>query len=115
MGGSMVIQIVNVSIRSEKRDRWLELIRANVAETLAAEQGCESYQVSEDIDTPNKFLIVERWTSSEAQYSHFRRPEFAELMSALGDLIAEPPDVSLNEIASTSTLDEALAAAGVSQ
>jgi quinol monooxygenase YgiN len=109
----MVIQLVNVSIKPEQRDRWLELIHANASQTRA-EEGCESYQISEDLETPSKFVIVERWTSLEAQYSHFQRPEFGELMGALGDLLAGPPDVSINEVASTLTLDEALAAAGVS-
>jgi quinol monooxygenase YgiN len=110
----MVIQLVNVSIRPEERDRWLELIRMNAAQTRA-EEGCESYQISEDVETPNQFVIVERWASLEAQHSHFRRPEFGELMGALGDVLAGPPDVSINDVASTLTLDEALAAAGVSR
>ena len=61
-----------------------------------------------------RFLIVERWTSIEAQYDHFRRPEFGQLMGDLGDVLAAHPDVSINEVASTLALDEALAAAGVS-
>ena len=109
----MVIQLVNVSIRPEQRHKWLELIRTNAAQTRA-EEGCESYQVGEDLETPNNFMVVERWTSAEAQYDHFRSPEFGELMGALGDVLAGPPDVSINEVATTLTLDEALAAAGVS-
>jgi quinol monooxygenase YgiN len=38
--------------------------------------GWESYQISEDIETANDFVIVERWASLEAQYRHFRTPEF---------------------------------------
>jgi quinol monooxygenase YgiN len=110
----MVIQLIEVSIKPDQRDRWLELIRANVARTRA-EEGCESYEVGEDIHEPNKFLIVERWASLDAQYEHFRAPEFGELMAALGDVLAGPPEVSIHEVASTLTLDEALAAAGVSQ
>jgi quinol monooxygenase YgiN len=108
----MVIQLVNVSIRPEQRERWLELIRANAAQTRV-ENGCERYQISEDLETPNNFVIVERWASLEAQYSHFRSPEFETLMGALGDIIAGPPEVSIHEVASTLTLDQALAAAGV--
>lgn len=110
----MVIQLVGVSIRPEQRDRWLELIRVNAAQTRA-EEGCESYQISEDLETPNNFVIVERWASLEARYSHFRNPQFGELMGALGDIIAGPPEVSIHEAASTLTLDEALTAAGVSR
>jgi quinol monooxygenase YgiN len=108
----MVVQLIKVSIRADRRDRWLELIRQNAAQTRA-EEGCESYQIGEDVEAPNRFIIVERWTGLEAQYDHFRRPEFGQLMGALGDVLAGPPEVSIHEVASTLTLDEALAAAGV--
>lgn len=110
---AMVIQLVTVSIKPEQRDRWLELVRVNAAQTRT-EDGCVSYQISEDIETPNQFAIVERWASLEAQYGHFRTPEFGRQMGALGDVLAGPPEVSIHEVASTLTLDEALSAAGVS-
>ena len=110
----MVIQLVRVSIRPERRDRWLELVRANLAQVRAVD-GCESYQISEDIETPNSFVLVEQWASLDARYSQFRTPEFGELMAALGDVIAGPPEGSIHEVASTLTLDEALAAARVSR
>ena len=106
----MVVQTVRVSIKPEQRDRWLEVIHENAAQTRA-EDGCESYVVSEDLEAPNTFVLVERWRDLEAQYEHFRRPEFPALMESLGDLLAGPPDVSIHEVASTQTLDEALAAA----
>jgi quinol monooxygenase YgiN len=110
----MVVQVVRVPIKPEQRDRWLEIVRMNAADTRG-EEGCESYQISEDIEMPNTFVLVERWASMEAQYNHFRNPKFGELMGALGDVIAGPPEISIHEVASTQTLDEALAAAGVSQ
>ena len=106
----MVVQIVRVAIRPEERDRGLEIIRMNAARTRA-EPGCENYQVGEDLDSPNSFMIVEQWADLEAQYDHFRRPEFAELMGSLGNLLAGPPEVSIHDVGSTLTLDEALAAA----
>lgn len=106
----MVIQLVKVAIKPEHRDRWLELIEQNAAQTRA-EEGCESYVVSEDVETPNTFILVEHWANLEAQYDHFRDPKFGELMGALEDVLAGPPEVSINEVASTLSLDEALAAA----
>ena len=108
----MVVQIVRVPIRPDQRDRWLELIRANAAQTRAKD-GCDAYQVGEDLETPNTFMLVEQWASIEAQYAHFRNPRFAELMEKLGDVLAGPPEVSIHEVARTQTLDEALASAGI--
>jgi quinol monooxygenase YgiN len=86
----------------------------NAAQTRA-EEGCESYEIGEDVEAPNTFGIVEGWTNLEAQYGHFRNPQFGELMGAIRDVLAGPPEVSIHEVASTQSLDEALAAAGVSQ
>jgi quinol monooxygenase YgiN len=108
----MVIQLVRVSIKPDQREAWLELIRQNAAQTRT-EAGCESYHISEDLETPNTFTIVERWSDLEAQYEHFRNPEFGKLMGALGDIIAGPPEASINEVSATLSLDEALSAAGV--
>lgn len=56
-------------------------------------------------------MIVEEWASMEAQYDHFRQPRFGEPMGSLEHLLAGPPEVSIHEVASTRTLEEALAAA----
>src|SRR5919109_1564578 len=69
----MVIQLVRVSIKPEQRDRWLELIRQNAAQTRA-EEGCKSYEVSEDLEAPGTFVVVERWEDFDSQYEHFRGP-----------------------------------------
>ena len=106
----MVIQLVRVSVRPEQRETWLELMRVNAAQTRA-EEGCERYEVTEDLEASNDFVIVERWASMEAQLSHFRRREFEDLMGALADVIAGAPEVSIHQVSSTLTLDEALAAA----
>jgi quinol monooxygenase YgiN len=106
----MVIQVVKVSIKPEQRERWLEIVRSNAPRTRT-EEGCESYQIGEDIETPNNFVLVEEWASLEAQYAHFRSPDFGKLMGSLADVLAGPPLVSIHEIASTLTLDEALKAA----
>jgi quinol monooxygenase YgiN len=106
----MVIQIVRVSVRPGRRDAWLELVRMATAQARS-EEGCESCRASEDLETPDDFVIVELWANMEAQYQHFSNPEFGELMGRLEDVLAGPPDVSIHEVASTQTLDEALAAA----
>lgn len=109
----MIVQIVRASIKPDSRDRWLEVIRGN-AEKTRAEEGCEGYQVAEDLESPNSFVIVEMWTTLDAVYDHFRN-QFEELMAALGDMFAAPPEASIHEIASTKSLQEALAAAGIAQ
>ena len=109
----MVVQIVKASIKPERRDRWLEVIERNATDTRA-EEGCEAYQIAEDLEAPNTFVIVELWTDLEAVYAHFRT-QFEGLMAALGDVFAEPPEAYIHEVARTLGLDEVLAAAGIAR
>jgi quinol monooxygenase YgiN len=109
----MIVQIVRASIKPDHRDRWLEVIRQNAAQTRA-EEGCEGYQVAEDLEMPNTFVIVEMFTNMEVLYEHLRN-QFEGIMGALGDAFAAPPDASIHEIASTKSLPDVLAEAGIAQ
>jgi quinol monooxygenase YgiN len=60
------------------------------------------------IETPNTFVLVEEWSDIDALYE-----DFGKMVEGLGDVLAGPPEVSIHQAASTQTLDEALAAAGV--
>ena len=107
----MVIQIVRASIRPEARERWLDMISWNAPETRA-EQGCVGYQVCEDLEVPNTFMLVETWDDLDSLYAHFRK-QFGRIMEALGDAFAEPPEASIHEVATTQSLADVLDAAGV--
>jgi quinol monooxygenase YgiN len=107
----MIVQLVRASIKPEQRDRWLDVIGRNATQTRA-EEGCQGYQVAEDLETPNNFVIVELWTNLDAVKDHFRA-QFQELMAALGDVFAAPPEAFIHEVVSTLTLEEVLAAAGI--
>ena len=109
----MLIQVVKAAIRPEQRDHWLDVIRRNAVQTRA-EDGCEGYQVTEDLETPNNFVILEHWANLDAVHTHFRN-QFGELMAALGDVFAAPPEASVYEVASTLTLEQVLAGAGIGQ
>ena len=107
----MIVQIVNASIKPEHRDRFIEVVKRNGVKSRA-EEGCLSYQVAEDLESPNNFVIVELFSSMDALRDHFRA-QFQGIMADLGDAFAAPPSASIYEIASTITLEEALADAGI--
>ena len=109
----MVILHARVSIKPEAREQWRSIV-ARVTGPSQAEEACHSYRVYQDMDAPNSFLFVEQWDSLEGLYNHFRTPHFTEFFGALPEVLAEPPDGSVHEVASTMTLDEALTAGGVS-
>jgi quinol monooxygenase YgiN len=78
-----------------------------------ADYGCESYEVSEDIEAPHTFVLVARSRDLDAHYEHFRNLKLAELTTSLGEVLTGQPQVTINEVASTPTLNKALARAKV--
>ena len=109
----MVVLHARVPVKPEARQRWRSLADA-VAGPSRAEEACHSYRIYEDIETPNSFIFVEEWENLDGLYRHFQTPHFTEFFGALPEVLAGPPDGSVYEVASTATLDHALAAAGVS-
>lgn len=78
-----------------------------------AEEPCRSYRIYEAIEAPNSFIFVEEWESLDGLYSHFHAPHFTEFFSVIGEVVAGPPEGFVYDAASTRTLDEMFAAAGV--
>jgi quinol monooxygenase YgiN len=108
----MTVLHARVPIKPEARERWFALLDA-VTPPSRAEDACQSYVLYEAIETPNTFIFVEEWASLDGLYAHFRTPHFTELFAALPEVLAGPPDVSIFEVSSTHTLEEAFAAAGI--
>ena len=109
----MVVLHARLAIKPEARERWLSLVEV-VVEPSRAEQACRTYRIYEDIEAPNSFIFVEEWEDLDGLYQHFRTPHFTQFFGALPEVLAGPPDGSVHQVASTLTLKDALAAAGVS-
>ena len=79
----------------------LRTLLADRARVVRAEPGCADYEVAELVDEPAAFLIVETWTSSEALRAHFSSEAHATYQHAVDELLANPSQVVLHEVAST--------------
>ena len=108
----MVVVHARLSVKPEARERWLELADA-VTGPSRAEDACRSYQLFEAVETPGVFVFVEEWESIDGLHDHFHTAHFTELSGALGEVLAGPPEGWVHEVASTRTLDETLADAGI--
>jgi quinol monooxygenase YgiN len=108
----MIILNATAPIKPEARERWLAILSA-LTPPSRAEEACQSYVIYEAIETPNTFIFVEKWTSLEGLYAHFHTPHFGKFFAALGEVLAGPPAGFVSAESSTQTLDQALAAGGV--
>ena len=57
------------------------------------EYGCLSYDALQDQNAPERFALVEEWSSTEALDAHNRTAHFAEAVAAAGPLLAGPLEV----------------------
>ena len=60
-------------------------------------QGCRNIDLRHSVATPNRFVIVEKWESPDAQRAHFDSPEMVDMAKACEGLLSAPPDIDLLE------------------
>ncbi|HEY3197610.1 MAG TPA: putative quinol monooxygenase [Nitrospirales bacterium] len=83
-----------------KRGREADLereMRAIVVPTHA-EAGCLRYALHRSLEDPTLFTTIERWNSKEAIDKHFGTPHIQSLLKKAGDLLAEPPEITVFEL-----------------
>lgn len=81
--------VVNAKIESDANN--IAAMKDAIAAMEAASQaedGCEDYTFSVELNNPNVLRITERWATSDALTAHFATPHMAEFQAAMG---AHPP------------------------
>jgi quinol monooxygenase YgiN len=79
----------------------LRRLLSDRAQAVRGEDGCAGYEVAELLDEPATFVIVQTWTSSEALRAHFATETHASYQHAVDELLANPSEVVVHEVAST--------------
>jgi quinol monooxygenase YgiN len=59
--------------------------------------GCRNIDLCGSVTTPNRFLIIQKWDSPEAQQAHFDSAEMVEMATACNGLLSRPPTIDLFE------------------
>ena len=71
---------VRYTVTVGERDDFLrDFAQLRMAELSRAEQGCLQYEYLLPVDAPDQVLLLERWSSSEAQQAHTGTAHFAKL------------------------------------
>jgi quinol monooxygenase YgiN len=90
----MIHVIATVRLKPGCRDRYLEILKNNVAQ-VKAEAGCLVYEPTVDMETDieiqeragdNAVTIVEAWKSVEALKEHFQAPHMLSYREKAKDL-----------------------------
>jgi quinol monooxygenase YgiN len=59
--------------------------------------GCINYDLHQAVDNPALFLFHENWTSKAHLDQHLQKPDLQALLARVGQLVAEPPEITLWE------------------
>jgi quinol monooxygenase YgiN len=89
-----------------KPDHRSEILRlaTAVAEPSRAETGCIAYDFYES-PSNNEFLFFEEWADQAALDFHFQTPHFQDFIRQFTELLAQPPNIRVYEIANARDLE----------
>ncbi len=59
------------------------------------DSGCLNYDLHQALDNPALFLFHENWTSEAHLERHLQKPDLQAVLTRLGQLVAEPPQITL--------------------
>ena len=82
----MILVTGIIDVDPDQREAFIAAAQAAM-EPTRAEDGCEHYAFSADLDDPGRFHVSERWASEEAMTAHMASPHLAAFMGAMGGLV----------------------------
>ena len=59
--------------------------------------GCLNYDLHQALEKPTLFLFHENWASKAHLDQHLQKPDLQAVLARVGQLVAEPPQVTLWE------------------
>ena len=70
-----------------------------IIEKSNSEEGCLFYQLYQDPYLSTNFIFVERYKNQEAVDFHFAAPYFSEFGSQIGDMVSQPAEIRVIDVA----------------
>ena len=77
-------------------DRLLAVLAKYVVVSRGA-PGCRNIDLCASATQDDRYLVIEKWESPEAQRAHFDSPEMVEMAESCRGLVSAPPDIDLFE------------------
>ena len=86
----MFTVIVNLQVRPERVEEFLEAIHTNARASLADEPGCLRFDVHRSMDDPNRFVLYEIYADRNAFYEAHREAPHYAAWREVADRCVEP-------------------------
>ena len=101
----MILIVLKIQIRPDRRDVWLERIGKYTA-AVREEPGNLSFDVFESVESSNEFSIVEGFASKEAGDAHVRTDHFKDFLVWFPTVIGTAPQIINTEVDGWSRMHE---------
>nr|WP_263326848.1 putative quinol monooxygenase [Neobacillus sp. Marseille-Q6967] len=85
----MIIYHAFIKVKSEHRETFLDLVK-NVIAGSQAEEGNISYNLYEDTQQENTFVMLEEWKDQQATEFHVKTPHYKSFSKNVSTLLAGP-------------------------
>jgi len=73
----------------------LQAVLARYVVLSRGHPGCRNIDLALSSTVPDRFVIVQKWESPEAQRAHFDSPDMVEMASSCAGLLKSPPHIDL--------------------
>jgi quinol monooxygenase YgiN len=90
----MILVLGSVVVQDGRIAEALRISLEHVARSRA-EPGCLAHAVHQDAENPRRLVFVEQWSDQAALAEHFKVPASRQFVKALGQLAAQPPEMSI--------------------
>ena len=80
------------------KEKELEKALRDVAKPTRAQPGSVAFSLHRSIENPAVIIGFERWSSKEHHNQHLQGAHVQKLMSAMSNIVAEPPQITSYEV-----------------
>ena len=86
--------IVSIQVKKGEEKAMLDAAKPCIAATVK-ETGCKRYELHQDLETPTKFVLIERWDSVKDLEAHMDAAHTKTLLAKVAKIAAGPPKIEI--------------------
>jgi quinol monooxygenase YgiN len=96
MADDVEITLVTMVFDASDPDRLVSVLAKYVV-LSRGHAGCRNIDLCASATTANRFVIIQKWDSPEAQKAHFDSPDMVDMAQSCNGLLTHAPQIDLLE------------------
>ena len=92
--GELELAIVTMTFDATDAERLVPVLAKYVV-LSRGHAGCRNIDLCASVTTANRFVIIQKWDSMDAQRAHFDSAEMVEMAQSCAGLLIAPPTIDL--------------------